>query len=118
MAKRGRKVKGADAKKQERFELLGDEWRDNIKAKSSDEIKDEIGKVATNSFTIKKAQKADQDLANLREQVKVANAQYADGLKVNDIKLEYMLEQLGYRGVELPTIEDFLRKAADGEVNE
>ena len=117
MGKRGRKAKGADAKKQERFESLGDEWRDNIKGKDSEAIKLEIGRVAMASAALKLAQKADTDLANLKEQVQVAGAVYKDGLKANDIKIEYMIDQLNYRGVEIPSIDDFLRKAADGDVD-
>lgn len=113
MGKRGRKAKGADAKKQERFESLGGEWTDAIKGKESEEIKMEIGKVAMSSAALKLAQKADQDLANLKEQVQVAGAVYKDGLKANDIKIEYMIDQLHYRGVEIPCIEDFLKTAAE-----
>lgn len=118
MAKRGRKAKDNNTKQQERFELLGDEWRDNINGKETEAIKLEIGKVAMASAALKLAQKADTDLANLKEQVQVAGAVYKDGLKTNDIKIEYMISQLHYRGVEIPCIEDFLRKAADGDVNE
>lgn len=117
MAKRGRKAKGADAKKQERFESLGGEWCDAIKGKDTEELKKEAGKVAMASAALKLAQKADQDLANLKEQVQVANAVYKDGLKTNDTKIEYIVDQLSYRGVDIPSIEDFLRKAADGDTN-
>jgi hypothetical protein len=117
MAKRGRKAKGADAKKQERFESLGGEWCDAIKGKESEELKKEVGRVAMASAALKWAQKADQDLANLKEQVQVAGAVYKDGLKANDIQIEYMIDQLNYRGVEIPSMEDFLRKAADGDVD-
>lgn len=117
MAKRGRKAKGADAKKQERFESLGGEWCDAIKGKTTEEIKLEIGKAAMSNAALKLAQKADQDLANLKEQVQVANAVYKDGLKTNDIKIEFMIDQLSYRGVDIPSIDDFLRKVSDGDAN-
>ena len=117
MAKRGRKAKCADGKKQERFESLGGEWCDAIKGKDTEDLKKEAGKVAMAILALKLAQKADQDLANLKEQVQVANAVYKDGIKQNDIKIEYIVEQLHHRGVEIPSIDDFLRNVADGDTN-
>ena len=59
------------------------------------------------------AKQFDEDLAALKEQVKVDQEPYSLGHKENVIRIEYLLECLVSRGEKVGGISDFLRKAAD-----
>ena len=71
------------------------EWRDRIAAAGVDEINEAIAKVAKDQEAMDQAKDADDDLASLKEQVKVAMQPYNDGRKANRLKIRYAVQVLG-----------------------
>ncbi len=81
------------------FELLPPEFKDAIEQSSVDEIKARIYQTAVESSALKKARKEDQDLADKKELVKEAGAVYSEGLKMNELKIEFAKIILEGKGV-------------------
>ena len=95
---------------------LSEEWRQNQLGASTPDLYKSILKSAINIVQLAMAKELDQDLANLREQVKAAGAQYSEGAKQNHLQIEFLVDILRGRGEDVPDPEDFLRKAANGEI--
>lgn len=86
--------------KQDPFKDIDSDWRDRIAAMSAEEINGEIAKVAKDQEALDAAKDADDDLASLKEQVKVAMEPYNDGRKANRLKIRYAIQVLGDKGGE------------------
>jgi hypothetical protein len=78
----------------------------------------DVVRVAMNDIQLELAKQADQDLKQKQEEAKVAGEQYREGHKANKLKLEFLTECLRSRGEDVPSIEDFLTKVANGEITE
>lgn len=91
MAKRGRK-------KAEPFASLPPEFKAAIEGGSDVEIRNKICETAMNQAALMEAMKLDQDLAEKKEAMKVASAQYREGTKANKEKIAYARFILDARG--------------------
>jgi hypothetical protein len=117
----GRKRRNASGEKDaqyDRFKELDEEWRSAEMGKQSPEIYKDISTIAMNQLQLELAKKMDQDLENLRAQVKAASEPYTEGGKVNKTKLEFLVETLRSRGENVPSIADFLKSAANGDTKD
>lgn len=85
------KNKGGRPKK-DRFAALPDDWKEKAKHASKEEIREMFAKVGHDEATNRAAQKADQDLQEKKEAAREANAVYAEGTKVNRLKLDFLKE--------------------------
>jgi ABC-type dipeptide/oligopeptide/nickel transport system ATPase component len=92
--------------------ILPEEWRENQLAATTEAIYKEITAVAIAAVQQDIAKAMDPDLAKLRAQVKDANHTYSEGKKVNTTKIEFLVDNLKSRGVDVPSAEDFLSAAA------
>ena len=105
--------KDAHQKKLEKFEKkLPEEWRQNQLGAKTPDIYQEITKVAIATVQLDMAKELDPDLASLAEQLKVAREPYTEGRKTNNLKIEFLVENLKSRGESVPDIECFLSAAA------
>jgi len=104
-----------DSKKKQykKFQKLDEAWRTDMMALDSPSLYKKISDTAINDVQLAMAKQFDEDLAALKEQVKVAQEPYSLGHKENVVRIEYLLECLVSRGEKVPGIRDFLRKAAD-----
>jgi hypothetical protein len=109
-----------DSKKKQykKFQKLDEAWRTDMMALDTPSVYKKIQEVAINDVQLTMAKNFDEDLKKLKEQVKVANEPYSQGAKENKIRLEYLLETLRSRGEDVPSVSDFIKEAANGELNE
>lgn len=92
--------------------LLDEEWMDAIRGtKHEDKLNDEIKQSAMNLVTLEMAQKLDEDLIRLQDELKTAREQYTEGKKVNLCKIEFVLEIMRDRGLPVPSVSDFVKVA-------
>jgi len=61
-------------------------------------LRDRIAKVSLDNAALREAEKADEDLAKMREQVKVAFEPYKDAYKAQGLMLSYLRSRLGEIG--------------------
>jgi hypothetical protein len=108
----------AHQKKLKKFAKLPEEWRQNQLGAHTPEAYKEILRCAMNIVQLAMAKEMDQDLKNLKEQVKNAQEQYTEGTKTNNLKISFLVDMLKGRGEDVPDPEDFIRKAANGEASE
>jgi hypothetical protein len=110
----------ATEQQQKKFDkLLEPEWQEQMLGEKDNKVVDEeIRQAAMNLVTLEIAQKLDEDLANLKEQVKVAQEQYTTGKKENLCKIEFLVEMLRDRGVAVPSVGDFVKQAKKPETAE
>jgi hypothetical protein len=101
-----------------KFQKLDEDFRTNMMQVTDAEIFSTITKCALNVIALNMAKEADEDLASLQEQLKVAKEQYTTGVKTNNLKIEFCAETLKSRGVDVPSVEDFLRSALKAAVDE
>jgi hypothetical protein len=102
-------------KQLKKFKKLSEDWREGRLGAQTQELYKDILNAAMNIVQLEIAKSLDQDLANLREQVKVANQVYTDGKKENGLRIEFLIEVLRGRGENVPDPDDFIRQAANGE---
>jgi|WetSurMetagenome_2_1015567.scaffolds.fasta_scaffold22266_5 hypothetical protein len=100
------------------FKKLSEEWRNEKLGAQTPDLYKSILTAAMNIVQLAIAKELDQDLANLKEQVKVAQQGYSDGTKENNLRIQFLVEVLRGRGEDVPDPDDFIRKAANGEVKE
>ena len=105
-------------KQLKKFSKLSEEWRSAKLGAQTPELYKAILKCSMNVVQLEIAKDLDQDLKNLKEQVKTASAQYTDGKKENNLQIAFLVDVLKGRGEDVPDPEDFIRKAANGEVVE
>ena len=105
-------------KQQKKFNKLSEEWRHEMMSAGDDDVENSIRSAAINLVTLELAKEFDEDLAALKEQLKVANEQYTEGKKINLTKIEFLTEVLRSRGrTDIPGVEDFVRTAKKDIVN-
>jgi hypothetical protein len=109
-----------DSKKKQykKFQKLDEAWREEQMSLQTPELYKKITSVAINDVQLMMAKEFDEDLKKLKEQVKVAGEPYSLGHKENVIRIEYLVECLKSRGEDVPSVSDFLKKAANGELED
>lgn len=112
----GRKKGGTN--KLNKFKDLDKEWCDGQASKDTEGIYKDICTIAMNDVQLRLAKALDQDLINLKEKVKYATEVYSEGAKANRLKIEFNIQVLDARGVAVPSVNDFLKKAANGDLEE
>lgn len=107
MAKRGRPAKG-------KFDKLNDEWKANMLAlKDETAVRKAISQEAMTLVALEAAKAADTDLISLQEQVKTASEMYSEGKKLGSLKIRFLIETLQSQGISVPSLEDFIKEAAE-----
>jgi hypothetical protein len=99
-------------KQLKKFEKLPEEWRQSQLGAKTQEVYETITKVAIATVQLDLAKELDADLASLKEQVKTANEPYSEGRKTNNLKIQFLVDNLKSRGENVPDIECFLSAAA------
>lgn len=100
------------------FKKLSEEWRNQQLGATKEEVFKEITKTAINTVQLNVAKELDEDLKSLQEQLKAAREIYTEGTKTNNLKIKFLVDVLRSRGVDVPSPEDFVKKAANGELEE
>ena len=101
------------------FRKLPEEWRSaQLGTKDIQVLYKQITTVAINTVQLNIAKELDEDLKNLKEQVKNAQEVYTEGNKTNALKIKFLVDILRDRGEDVPDPEVFLKKAANGEIEE
>jgi outer membrane receptor for ferric coprogen and ferric-rhodotorulic acid len=109
----------AKTKQYKRFKNIDEDWRQEQMGATTEELFSRITKVAMSDFQLGMAQKFDEDLSKLKEQVKVASEPYTEGKKANKIRMEFLIQVLEDRGCpNIPSISDFIKAAANNSVDE
>lgn len=84
--------------KKDPFEQLEESFKDAVAGGTTDDLKARLAEVAKNEEQNQSAKKADQDLNNLKGQVKVASAGYTEVSKANRLKLKFIIRNLADKG--------------------
>lgn len=101
-------------KQLKRFKALPEDWRNDVLGtRSNEDVNKLIRDAAINTIVLKLAKESDPDLAALKEQLATATEMYKEGEKQNNLKIEFLVEVLRSRGVDVPSIEDFIKGAKD-----
>jgi hypothetical protein len=101
------------------FKKLPEEYRNHVMELKTEDVYKEISRKAVNTVQLSIAKEMDQDLKRLQEELSTARAVYTDGVKENTLSIRFAVDVLRSRGVtDLPSPEDFIRKAANGEIND
>ena len=77
------------------------EWFETLQAASDEEVRQKVTEVAFAEATNQQMKEDDDDLANLKEQVKLASEQYVQGTKLNRAKIKAAKNLLEARGKEV-----------------
>lgn len=80
------------------FAELPSEFRSAIEGGSDEDIKDVVAKTALDNQVLLEAKEEDLDLKDKLEQAKEAGAVYAEGVKMNKLKIRYAKFILSSRG--------------------
>ena len=80
------------------FEDLPMEFKEAMEKSSVEELKQTLANIATNEETNVSAQKADEDLQQLREKVTVASKAYREATKMNKLKTKFCRRILADKG--------------------
>ena len=108
----GKTIESAKDKQLKKFKKLPEDWRNDVLGtRSNEDINKLIRDAAINNIVLKLAKENDPDLAALKEQMATATEMYKAGEKENNLKIEFLVEVLRGRGVDVPSIEDFVRGA-------
>jgi hypothetical protein len=104
-----------DAKQKQfkKFQKLDESWRSEWLGRQTEEVYKEITRIAINDVQLAMAKEFDDDLKQLKEQVKEAGAIYSDGKKLNHNQISFLVECLKSRGQDVPSIDDFIKAAAN-----
>jgi hypothetical protein len=109
----------AKTKQYKRFKKLDEEWRQEQLGATTEDLFGKITKTAMDDFQLAMAKDFDEDLAKLKEQVKVAQEPYSEGKKANKLRIEFLIQVLEDRGCpNIPSISDFIKAAANGSTEE
>jgi hypothetical protein len=84
--------------KKDPFEGLPEDFKKSVEAADLDGLKMLFSGVAKGEQANRSAKKADEDLNNLLEQVKVASSGYAEVTKANKTKASYLIRFLADKG--------------------
>jgi hypothetical protein len=74
------------------------EWYNALNDSTDEDIRQRVSEVAFSEATNQQAKEDDEDLANLKEQVKLANEPYAQATKVHKAQIRYAKSLLEARG--------------------
>lgn len=97
-------------KNDKKFKTLDEEWCNSAQSMNREEIDNAVRTAAMNMVALEAAKELDEDLASLKEQVKVAGEIYTQGRKENLLKIEFLVGVLRGRGIEVPDAKDFAKK--------
>lgn len=89
---------GRPKKDRDEFEGLDSDFKDKISGLAEAEIRNIISQVALAEMENQKTKKEDQDLENLKLQVKEANEPYSDATKTNKMKIAFCSRVLEDQG--------------------
>lgn len=87
--------------KKDPFEDLPEDFKDAVTSASVNELKDKLSDVAKNEEANLAAKKADPDLAESKEAVKVASEGYREITKQNKLKRKFIIQQMALSGDDL-----------------
>lgn len=90
--------RGPSKMKKNKFDDLPQDWKDALESSSLDELKSKVAEVAKTEFLNQSEMKADQDLNEKKELVKVASAGYREVTKLNKLKLSYLTQMMADKG--------------------
>jgi hypothetical protein len=93
MAKRGRPPKEKNP-----FSEVPEEFKEAVLKMEHDEIRLKISEVTLHQVALSALEKEDQDLAEKKEQAKIAGAVYKEGKKANSQKVLFAKQVLKDRG--------------------
>ncbi len=96
--------------KKDKFSALEESWRDEKMSRQNEDINSDIVETVMNLVALEAAKALDTDLQSLQEQVKVAREVYTEGKKSNLLKIEFLIEVLRSRGLNVPGVKDFVKK--------
>lgn len=82
----------------DRVKELDPNFAEEVNTMTDSDLKEKVVVLTKYSMEIEEARKDDQDLASLKEQVKVANQTYSEPLKANKLKRQLILDVLKSRG--------------------
>ena len=82
----------------DRVKELDPSFAEEVNTMTDSDLKEKVVVLTKYSMEIEEARKDDQDLASLKEQVKVANQTYSEPLKANKLKRQLILDVLKSRG--------------------
>lgn len=82
------------------FDALSAEWRQEVDAMGNDEeaVRAAVARLALNESALREAEKADEDLAQKKEVVKIAMEPYSSVYKTNKLKMRYLRAHLESNG--------------------
>ena len=89
---------GRPKKEKNPFADLPVEFVDEMSMASESSIRERIAKVSLDDVALREAQAEDQDLAEKKEQAKLASEPYRLGFKANRLKIEFMKQVLQDKG--------------------
>lgn len=84
--------------KKNKFDALPEDWKDRVGSANLDELKAEVAVVAKQEFLNQAVMKADQDLNEKKDAVKVASAGYREVTKLNKLKLAFLTQVAADKG--------------------
>jgi hypothetical protein len=100
-----------EAKQKKIDKILDSDRQEAILASDNNALEAIVQEAALNLVVLEAAKAADQDLANLKEQVKDAEAVYNEGKKTSLATIELAFDVLEGRGYPVPSISDFVKAA-------
>jgi hypothetical protein len=99
------------AKQLKKFSKIDEQWRSEQLSKNAPDLFQVITRVAINTVELDLAKDEDEDLARLQEELKVAREPYTLGRKENNLKIQYLVQVLKDRGVDVDGIRGLVKKA-------
>ncbi len=96
----GRKKGSLNKKgKKDKFDTLGDDFKDAVNSSSADEIRKRIGEVALLDCTMKATLKADPDVSQAKDALKNLMEPYREDLRSYKLQIEYCKDALEGAGL-------------------
>jgi hypothetical protein len=85
--------------KKNKFDDLNEDWKKHVEGLSDlESLKTEVATVAKQEFLNQSTMKADQDLNEKKDAVKVASSGYREVTKTNKLKLAYLTQLAADKG--------------------
>lgn len=85
-------------KNKDPFAELPESFKDALATADEQQLKDKLSEVAKSQEDNKSAMKADKDLNDLKEKVKVASSGYTEVTKTNKLKTKFVIRLLADKG--------------------
>lgn len=80
------------------FDLLSGDFKDGVAQSSPEQVRDRIAQIAMDEANNQKLKADDQDLADKKEQVKLAAEGYVEATKQNKLKIKFAMQVLEDKG--------------------